>query len=299
MTNIYTRRVAKISTQERALLSPLERRTGRGRATTFLLSYGSVALLVLISLGPLVWMIKASLSSAGEIRQAPFSLPEEVRFSNYAEAWTQLGIGQFTVNSLIITGGVVLLSVGLSVMIAFTLAIVKPKFSRVLETAILATLFIPAVISLVPLYMTVIELKLLDSYWAVWLPAGANALNVLLILQYLRGIPAELFEAARIDGAGPLRMLLSIALPLCRPVLGAVALLSFSASWKDYLWPLLALPSTERQPLSVALSRVASSTDQAVLMAGLVISVVVPVAIFIAFQRQVLQSAGASGALKG
>ena len=289
----------KTSADERGLLSHHERSGGIGRAVSRVVITTTFVLLSIVSVGPLLWMVKGSLSSAAEVRSSPLAAPDVLRWSNYTTAWNQIGIAQFTVNSLIITGGIVVLSVLLSAMLAFVLSVLRPRFGPVIEFAVLATLFIPGVISLVPLYLTVIEIGLLDSYWALWLPAGANALNVLLILQHLRGIPPELFEAARIDGAGPLRIFVSIALPLSKPVLGAVALLSFAASWKDYLWPLLALPSTARQPLSVALSRLAPTTDQAVLMAGMVIAVAIPLLIFLVFQRQVLNGAGASGAIKG
>jgi len=284
---------------ERASVSELDRRDPRIRAGVSGASAAVTALLAVLSLGPLLWMVKASLSTSQEMLGDPLGWPAQLKWSNYADAWQQIGVGQYTLNSLALTTGTVVISVLCSTLIAYLIAVMRPRFARVIEIAVLITLFVPGVISLVPLYLTVIDLHLLNTYWAVWLPAGASAFSVLLIVQYLRGIPFELFEAARIDGAGPLRMFVSIVLPLSRPILGGVALLTFTASWKDYLWPLLAIPDVQKQPLAVALSRIAPKADQAILMAGMVIAVVIPLLIFLVFQRQFLQSAAATGAVKG
>lgn len=289
----------KPATWERASVSDLDRRNPRTRAMVAGASGAVTALLAVISVGPLLWMVKSSLSTSQEMLGNPLGWPAELRWSNYGDAWRQVGVGQYTLNSLAITGGTVLMSLLCSSLIAYLIVVMRPRFVRVIEIAVLITVFVPGVISLVPLYLTVIDLHLLNSYWAIWLPAGANAFNVLLIVQYLRGIPSELFEAARIDGAGPLRTFVSIVLPLSRPILGGVALLTFTASWKDYLWPLLAIPDAQKQPLAVALSRIAPQADQATLMAGMVIAVVIPLVIFLVFQRQFLQSAASTGAVKG
>lgn len=289
----------KPATWERASVSDLDRRSPRTRAMVAGASGAVTALLAVISVGPLLWMVKSSLSTSQEMLGNPLGWPAELRWSNYGDAWRQVGVGQYTLNSLAITGGTVLMSLLCSSLIAYLIVVMRPRFVRVIEIAVLITVFVPGVISLVPLYLTVIDLHLLNSYWAIWLPAGANAFNVLLIVQYLRGIPSELFEAARIDGAGPLRTFVSIVLPLSRPILGGVALLTFTASWKDYLWPLLAIPDAQKQPLAVALSRIAPQADQATLMAGMVIAVVIPLIIFLVFQRQFLQSAASTGAVKG
>jgi multiple sugar transport system permease protein len=177
-------------------------------------------------------------------------------------------------------------------------------YAKVVSAAVLATLFIPGVISLVSLYLTVVNVpianvNLLNTFWAVWLPASANAFNVLLVSRYLGAIPQDLFDAARIDGAGAVRVFIGIVLPLARPILGVVSLLTIIAAYKDFLWPLLVLPRPDLQPISVALPRIESSTDLGVFMAALFISIVGPVLVFLAFQRQFLRAAGSAGAIKG
>ncbi|KTS55490.1 ABC transporter permease, partial [Microbacterium testaceum] len=145
----------------------------------------------------------------------------------------------------------------------------------------------------------ILGFSLIDTWWAVWLPAGATAFNVLIIARFLEAIPADLYEAARIDGAGPLRILWSIVLPLARPILGVVGLLTVVASWKDYLWPLLVLPTPDNQPVSVALPRLADQTELSVQMAALFLSLIIPVALFLIFQRQFLRGASMAGGVKG
>lgn len=259
-----------------------------------------VALLVVVSAGPLLWLAKAAVSTTQDILRDPFALwPSGIQWQNLGDAWNQIQIGRFTANSLIITSGEVLVAVFSAVTLGYVLAVLRPKYGPVLNAAIMATLFIPGVISLIPLYLTVIDLGLLDSYAALWLTNGVSAFNVLIMKQYFQTIPRELFEAATVDGAGPLRILWSIALPMARPIIGVVALLAFVASWKDFLWPLLALPSPDKQPLSVGLATVAPQADLAVLMAGMFIAVLIPIAVFAIFQKQFLTGAGSAGALKG
>ncbi|GAA2972184.1 multiple sugar transport system permease protein [Microbacterium terrae] len=260
----------------------------------------AIGLLVVISAGPLLWLAKSAVSTTQDILTQPFALwPSGIQWHNLTDAWNQIQIGRFTANSLILTTGEVVVAVFASVTLGYVLAVLRPKYGPVLNAAIMATLFIPGVISLIPLYLTVIDLGLLDSYWAVWLPNGVSAFNVLIMKQYFETIPRELFEAARVDGAGPVRILWSIVLPMARPIIGVVALLAFVASWKDFLWPLLALPTPGKQPLSVGLSTVAPQADLAVLMAGMFIAVIIPITVFIAFQKQFLSGAGSAGAVKG
>jgi multiple sugar transport system permease protein len=174
----------------------------------------------------------------------------------------------------------------------------------VLYWLVLSTLFVPAVVLLVPLYLTVLEppllgVSLINTFWAVWLPAGANAFNVLLTKRFFDNLPQEIFDAARIDGAGPYRVFWSVLLPMSRPILGVVSVFAFISAWKDFLWPLLVLPDPDIQPLSVRLPTLARSTELDVLLAALTISALIPMVLFLVFQRTFLRSAGLSGALKG
>jgi multiple sugar transport system permease protein len=183
------------------------------------------------------------------------------------------------------------------------LSVLRPRFAPVLNAAVLATLFIPSVVLLVPLYLTVVRPaigpSLLNNYLAVWLPTAANAFNILLVKRFFDNLPREVFEAARTDGAGPFRLFWSIVLPMSRPILGVVSVFALIASLKDYLWPSLVLPDPAVQPLGVRLPAIDSQTELDVFLAALAIATIVPVVLFLLFQRVFLRSAGLGGAVKG
>jgi multiple sugar transport system permease protein len=133
----------------------------------------------------------------------------------------------------------------------------------------------------------------------VWLPAGASAFNVVIVKRFFDNLPREIFEAARIDGAGPVRLFWSVVLPMSRPILGVVSVFAVLASWKDFLWPLLVLSNPDLQPLSVRLPSIQSQTQLGVFLAAMFIACLVPIAGFLVFQRSFLRGSGLGGALKG
>jgi multiple sugar transport system permease protein len=285
---------------ERTNISAADLRNPGTRWGYRIVTWLTIAALVVVSAGPLLWLAKSALSTTQDTIAQPFALwPSGIQWGNLAEAWNTVRIGQYTLNTAIMTGGAVVFSIVICVTCAYVLAILRPRWAVILDALVMATLFVPAVISLIPLYLTVIDLNLLDSYWAVWLPHAASAFSVLVLKNYFSSLPREIFEAAKVDGAGPIRILLLIVTPMSKPILGVVALLTFTAVWKDFLWPLLALPSPDKQPLSVALTTIAPVTDQAILLAAMFITVIIPIVLFLVFQRQFLRGAGSSGAVKG
>jgi multiple sugar transport system permease protein len=138
-----------------------------------------------------------------------------------------------------------------------------------------------------------------DSYWAVWLPAGASAFNVVLVTRFFDNLPREIFDAAQVDGAGPFLLFWKIVLPMSKPILGVVSLFAVLASWKDFLWPLLVLTNPDIQPLSVRLPSIQAQTSLGVFLAAMFIACLVPIAGFLIFQRPFLRGTGLSGAVKG
>ena len=186
----------------------------------------------------------------------------------------------------------------------FALSVLRPRGANILTALVVATLFVPPIVLLVPLYLTVVNVpivgcRMVDNYWAIWLPASASALNVILVKRFFDNLPREIFEAARVDGAGPFRLFWSVVLPMSRPILGVVSVFAVIATWKDYLWPLLVIREPDLQPLSVRLPILAPTTDLGVFIAALTISSVFPIVLFLIFQRLFLSGAGVSGALKG
>jgi len=262
--------------------------------------------LVVAGLGPLVWLALAAVSPTQDLIREPFAFFSSgvVQWENIGIAWERGRIGHYLWNTAVLALGATVATLVVSTSAAFVITVLRPRWGRLFSAAILATLFVPGIVALVPLYLTVRELpvvgiSLLNTPWAVWLPAAATAFNVLILARFLESIPADLYDAARIDGAGALRILWSIVLPLSRPILGVVGLLAVVASWKDYLWPLLVLPDPDLQPVSVALPRLAAQTELSVQMAALFLSLIIPVALFLVFQRQFLRGASMAGGVKG
>lgn len=289
----------------RGILSSNDRRRTSVKVAVAVLGVCVVGLLVCVSVGPLLWLFKSAVSTTPDIVQRPLALwPSGIRWGNLADALDKIEFGKYLLNTLWIALGSWFFGLLVATTGGYALSILKPGYGKVIEGAVLATLFIPGVISLVSLYVTILDLPLLginliNSFWAVWLPSAASAFNVVVVKRFFDGLPPDLFEAARIDGAGPYRIFWSLVLPMSRPILGVLSLLTLVGAWKEFLWPLLVLPDADMQPLSVALPRLSDTAETSLLMAAMFISVIIPVLLFLLLQRQFLRGAGQAGALKG
>ncbi len=298
------RRVAATET-ERSILSSLDRRRPAVRWGVNVLGGLVLLLLAVACAGPLLWLFKAATSTSTETLADPFGFwPSGVHWENFVEVWTLVEFRRYFFNTLALMAGSLFFGLLVATTGGYGLAVLKPRYAKVVSALVLATLFIPGVISLVALYLTVVKLPILQvsligTLWAVWLPSAANAVNVLLMQRFFASIPPELFEAARIDGASSLRVFISIVLPMSKPILGVISLLTLVGAYKEFLWPLLVLPRPADQPISVVLPRLEGSTDYSQFLAALFISVSVPVVLFLVFQRHFLRAAGNAGALKG
>lgn len=275
------------------------------RRLTLGLVHGLVLVAIAVAgIGPLLWLVAASLNTTGDVLSDPVGVfGRMTQWHNYVDAFQNVDTARLLINTVAVAGGTALLTVVVALSAGYVIAILRPRWAPILAGGVLATIFLPAVVSLVPLYLTTVDMfgtgfSLQNTFWAVWLPAGANAFAVLLVTGYLRSLPRELIEAAAIDGAGPLRTLWAIVLPLSRPILGVVALLAAIGAWKDYLWPSLVLTNPSMRPISVALPIIERSTDLATFFAVLVVASLVPIALFLIFQRPLLASAGATAGIK-
>ena len=292
-------------TQERSIVSALDRRSPRVRITLRVVAVLVLALLLLACAGPVLWLFKAATSTSAETLAQPFGLwPSGLHWENFTEVWTRVDFRRYFLNTVWLMLGSLFFGLLVATSGGYGLAVLRPRYAPVVSALVLATLFIPGVISLVSLYLTVVRLPILGlpligTLWAVWLPSAANAFNILLMQRFFGSIPAEIFDAAKIDGAGPFRMFSAIVLPLSRPIIGVVSLLILVNAYKEFLWPLLVLPKPSVQPISVVLPRLESTTEYSQFLAALFISVLGPVLLFLGFQRQFLRAAGNAGALKG
>ena len=299
------RRPGSAASPDRGILSAADRSQRRSRWFMRFLNGMVLVFLLVVGLGPILWMLKSAVTPTLDTLRQPMALwPNGFDLSQFATAWNKVHIDRYLFNTVAIAFGSWLVQIVVATTAGFALGVLRPRYGRILTGLVIATLFVPPIVLLVPLYLTVVDVpiihwRMIDSYWAVWLPAGASAFNVIITKRFFDNLPREIFEAARVDGAGPFRLFWSVVLPMSRPILGVVSVFAVIATWKDYLWPLLVLRDPAIQPLSVRLPILAPTTDLGVFIAALTISTIIPIAIFLLFQRLFLSGTGLSGALKG
>ena len=263
-------------------------------------------LFVLLFVFPLYWMVTGAVKTPVELAQpVPTLVPHSWHPGTYLDAWRKLDIGRYLLNTAFYAIGGWLVQLIVDVAAAYALSKLRPRFGNLILGGMLASLMLPAAALLVPSYLTVadvplLHLNLLNTPWALWLPGAANAFNIYVLKRFFDQIPDELLDSAGIDGAGRLRMLWHVVLPLSRPVLAVVSIFAIIGAWKDFLWPLLVLPDPGAQTISVALSRLAFNgyVTPNEMFAGLAIASIPMVVVFAVFQRSILSGLSA-GALKG
>ena len=264
----------------------------------------TLLVLVVVCLGPLLWLAKSAVTPTQDTLRSPIALwPDGPDLSIVSQAWTELGLSSYLVNTVIIAAGSWAVQVLVATTAGYALSVLRPRLGRAIYGAVLATMFVPIVLLLVPLYLTVLSLpvvhwSLVGTYAGAFLPAGASAFNVVLVKRFFDSLPREILDAARIDGAGPYRLFWSVVLPMSRPVLGVVSVFAVLAAWKDFIWPLIVLPDPAKQPIAVRLPSIAPATDLSVLLAAMAISAALPIVFFLLFQRLFLRSEGLEGAVK-
>lgn len=291
-------------TATRTLISSAQLRRGRGRIVYWTLLTVVVVGFTLVFVGPLYWMVTGALKSGQEIAQTPPSLfPRDPQPQNYVDAWHHLDLAKLLFNTFYYAAGALVFQLVLDTAAAYALSKLRPVLGNLILGLMLATLMIPAMVLVVPQYVTVIDLpilhvNLLDSPFAIWLPAVANAFNIFLLKRFFDSIPEELMAASLVDGASPLRTLWSIILPMSRPILGVVSIFAVTAVWKDFLWPKLVMPSPETRTISVGIYAFSGGTPMNVVIAASVIAAIPTVVIFLIFQRNIM-SGLTTGSLKG
>ena len=289
---------------DRGIISGFDRKKRGVRVVMAIVHVFLAVGLVVAGLGPIIWLAKAAITPTQDTIRTPLQFfPNGIKWENLAQAWTEVHIDQYFLNTLIVAAGSWFFQLLIATTAGYALSVLRPRYAPILNGAVLATLFIPSIVLLVPLYLTIVHppigQSLLNNYLAVWLPAAANAFNILLVKRFFDNLPREVFEAARTDGAGPFRLFWSVVLPMSRPILGVVSVFAIINSLKDYLWPMLVLPDPAVQTLGVRLPAIQSQTELGVFMAALAISTIIPVVLFLAFQRVFLRGAGLGGAVKG
>ena len=288
---------------EAAVIAPRKAGLGGQRVAlgTRVYIYSSLIIVAAIIVVPLLATALGGFKTLGDLRGNAFGLPTEWQWSNYGDIimsqryWLQMG------NSMLIALVSVFLTVMLSAMAAFTFAHVKFFGAGFLLNYFLMGLMFPAATAILPLFIRIRDLGLLDTYWGVILPQVAFHLgmSILLFRNYFRGLPDELFDAAFVDGAGYLRFFWRITLPLSRPIIATVGIISFVASWNSYIIPLIMLNSESKYPwpLGIMVYRGEFSTDWQLILAFITLTILPTIIVFFAAQKHIIAGLTA-GAVK-
>ncbi|HLI71465.1 MAG TPA: carbohydrate ABC transporter permease [Ktedonobacteraceae bacterium] len=300
------RKAAEPEMSERTLVSPLALKRPGGRLIYWLI-FALLLIGTLVALVPMYWLFTGGLKSSLELVESPPTLwPLHPVWSNFVQAWTILQLPLLFTNTLILVGGAVLLQMLVSATAAYALSKLHVAGKGIIQFAFFATLMVPWVVYFVPQFVNISDLPLIHvslfNNWAgVWLPEAASAFNILLLKSFFDGIPTELTDAARLDGANAWQMFTRIILPLSRPVLAVVTIFTVIASWTDFLWPLLVLADNNLWSLMVGLyhdSAVNSNLPFNYLIAGIALASIPPIVIFLLLQRQIIRGITLTG-LKG
>lgn len=278
--------------------------TRLGNRVKTVLLYMVLLLLTIVFIGPLVWMLLTSFkTSAGAIQIPPAWIPDPFSTESYSTIFyseTRTPVHRWLANSTIAASTHTLLVLATAAPAAYALARMEFRGKNLMFTVIVSTIFVPGLILLMPNYLIVDQLGWLDSIWALIVPEAAGAFGVFLLRQFFLSIPREIEEAALLDGANRYQIFMNIVLPLSKPALATLAVLSFLSNWNNFLWPVYVLFTPEKLTLPAGLATLQNtySTDYPVVMAGAVIASVPVLIVFSLAQRFVIQGVAGS-AVKG
>ncbi|RCS31587.1 carbohydrate ABC transporter permease [Rhodanobacter denitrificans] len=245
-----------------------------------------------VALFPLLWMLSVSFMAPGEAGALPPPLlPAHPGWANYRELFLRAGMGRYLLNSVLVSGAITALSLVFNLMAGYAFAKLRFAGRERLFRALLGALMIPTQVAMLPLFLLLKYAGLVNSYAGVVMPGMAAVFGIFLVRQYARGIPDELLEAARIDGAGEWRIFVRIVLPLLKPIIATLAIFSFLAAWNDFMWPLIVLTGQEHYTLPIGLASLARehAQDSELMMAGSVVTVLPVLLLFLSLQRYYLQ----------
>ena len=263
--------------------------------------YIAGALIAVLAAIPFLWMITTSLKARGALMSIPIEwIPKEPTLAAYVKVFSKFPFFQTIGNSLFISVTYTLITLLSASMAAFAFAKLDFPRADTLLKIFLATMMIPTQVTMIPLFVVMNKMQLINSYASVILPSIFRPFAIFLLVQQMRTIPNDYLDAARIDGASTFRVYFRVALPLCKPTLATLSITTFMEAWNDYLWPLLMLTDKEKMTLPIALSTLNGqySTEYNVLMAGSLISMV-PIILVYIFAQKYFENGMMAGGIKG
>lgn len=273
----------------------------RRRRLESLLVHAALAAGALVTLAPLFWMVAASFMQPGEANTLPPPLwPARPTFANYAALFTRLDMLRHFLASAGIAVAATVASVLVNSLAGYAFAKLPFRGRDRLFGGLVAGLVVPAQVAMLPLFLLLRELHLVNTYAGVLVPYLASIFGIFLIRQYTLGVPDELLDAARVDGAGELAIFRLVALPVIRPILVTLAAFTFLSAWNDFMWPLIILSDSTKHTLPVALASLVGEhvQDTELMMAGSLLTILPALVVFLVFQRTYVRGIMAGG-IKG
>ena len=263
----------------------------RERMTRILL-YALLILGAALALIPMVWMVSASLMPSGEASSfPPHFFPSKPTLEHYTDLFTRLNLGRYLLNSAFVALVVTSASLIINAMAGYAFAKLRfrgrDRLFRVLSTG----LVLPVQVAMLPLFLLLKNMGLINTYWGVIIPGLASIFGIFLVRQYALAIPDEMLDAARVDGASELRIFWSIVVPGIMPILATLSIWTFLATWNDFMWPLIVLSDSSHYTLPVALANLSGEhvQDTELMMAGSVLTVIPVMLVFVFLQRYYIQ----------
>ena len=245
-----------------------------------------------VTLFPLAWMLSVSLMSPGEASTFPPPLlPGRPTLANYRELFAHVGMGRYLLNSVMLTTAVTLVSLLFNVAAGYAFAKLRFAGRDRMFRLLLGALVIPSQVAMVPLFLLLKQLALVNSYGGVIVPAMASIFGIFVVRQYALTVPDDLLEAARIDGASEFRIFGSVIVPIIRPIIVTLAVFTSLGAWNDFMWPLIVLGDNDLYTLPVALASLSREhvQDNEMMMAGSVLTIVPVLLVFLVLQRYYIQ----------
>ena len=258
----------------------------------------ALAIAAALTLLPLLWMVSASLMPSGQATSyPPHFLPRSITFAHYADLFRRLDVARYAANSVLLAAAVTLVSLYFNSMAGYAFAKFRFTGRDAIFRLLLAALVIPGQVTMMPLFLMLKGMGLINTYWGVIVPGLASIFGIFLVRQYALSVPDSILDAARVDGAGEFRVYWSIFLPACKPVLVTLAIFTFMGTWNDFLWPLIVLTDDDLYTLPVAIANLLGehAQDIELMMAGAVLTVLPVVAVFLALQRYYIEGIVAGG----
>lgn len=259
---------------------------------------GLLVLIAAFALFPLLWMVSVSFMQPGEASSYPPPLlPAQPTLDNYHALFASAGMGRYLLNSLLVACGVTVTSVLFNVMAGYAFAKLQFAGREALFKTLLAALVIPGQVAMLPLFLLLKTMGLVNTWAGVIVPGMAGVFGIFLVRQYAVSLPDELLDAARMDGAGEWRLFTAIVLPLLQPIIVTLAMFAFLGSWNDFMWPLIVLSDGQLHTAPVALASLAREhvQDSELMMAGSVVTILPVLVLFLCLQRHYLAGLTAGG----